>query len=207
MKKSLKVILSIITVVFVAVLITGFEVIFFGENSKPEKSDCIIVLGCKVYGSTPSPFLAARTDEGLRLYNRGYGSYIIVSGGRGNGENISEAMAMRNYLISRGVDPKRIIMEDKSMSTMDNLTNSSRIMKKEGFKTAIIVSNKFHLKRASLMARKQDINASYSGVFVSDYKAHEIKGYIREIPALWQYYLIRASILSIFETAISAIIL
>lgn len=207
MKRSLKAILCLVTVVFVAVLITEFEVVFFGENSKPEKSDCIIILGCKVYGSTPSPFLAARLDEGLRLYNRGYGGYIIVSGGKGSGENISEALAMKSYLISKGVDSSRIIMEDESMSTMANLINSSRIMKKEGFETAVIVSNKFHLKRASLMAEKQNIHGSYSGVFVSNYKIHELKGYIREIPAIWKYYLIQSNILSIFEIARSDIIL
>ncbi|WP_446898784.1 YdcF family protein [Clostridium sp. LBM24168] len=207
MKRSLKGVLCFSTIAFVAVLITGFEIVFFGENSKPEKSDCIIVLGCKVYGSTPSPFLAARIDEGLRLYNSGYGNYIIVSGGKGIGENISEAQAMKNYLIFKGVNSSRIIMEDESASTMSNLINSSKIMRREGFKTAVIVSNKFHLKRASLMAKKQNIHCSYSGVFVSKYKGHEIKGYIREIPALWKYYLIQANILSICEIARSAIIL
>jgi uncharacterized SAM-binding protein YcdF (DUF218 family) len=190
MKKSLKLLICLTTIVFVVVLITEFQVVFFGEDAQPKKSDCIIVLGCKVYGSTPSPFLAWRLNKSFELYNRGYGNYIIVSGGKGQGENISEAQAMKNYLVSRGANSSRIIMEDKSASTMANLINSKKIMEKNNFKTAVIVSNKYHLKRASLISEKQHIDASYAGVFVSQYKTHEIIGYVREIPAIWKYYLI-----------------
>lgn len=187
MRKSVKAALCLTTVLFVAVLLTEFEVIFFGENSKPQKSDCIIVLGCRVYGTTPSPFLKARLEEGLRLYNKGYGSYIIVSGGRGSGENISEAAAMKNYLVYKGIDASKIIAEERSYSTQENLANSKAIMKVNGFKSAVVVSNKYHLKRASIEASSQKMQATYSGVFVSEYEGHEILGYIREIPAVWKY--------------------
>jgi uncharacterized SAM-binding protein YcdF (DUF218 family) len=132
-------------------------------------------------------------NRGLELYQNGYGNYIIVSGGKGQGENISEAEAMRTYLASRGMDSSRIIVEDKSASTMANLINSKKIMDTMGFKTAVIVSNKYHLKRASLMAKSQHIKGSYAGVFMSSYKMREIGGYIREIPAIWKYYLLKAS--------------
>lgn len=189
MRKSLKLLICFVTIAFMMVVITAFQIVFFGEDAQPKKSDCIIVLGCSVYGSTPSPFLVWRLNKGMELYNRGYGSYMIVSGGKGSGENISEAQAMKNYLVSKGISPSRIIMEDKSASTMANLINSGEIMKNRGFDTAVIVSNKYHLKRISLMAESQHIDASYSGVFVSSYKNNEIFGYIREIPALWKYYL------------------
>lgn len=189
MKKCIKFVLYFMIVVFLFTLITEIQIIYFGENAKPQKSDCVIVLGCRVYGSTPSPFLLWRLNRGLELYDKGYGDYIIVSGGKGQGENISEAKAMKNYLVYKGVDSSRIIMEDKSMSTMENLSNSKKVMEEKGLKTAIIVSNKYHLKRASLMAESQEIEGSYSGVFVYPYKNREITGYIREIPALWKYYL------------------
>lgn len=175
---------------FVFTIITAFQIIYFGESAKPQKSDCIIVLGCSVYGTTPSPFMIWRTEEALRLYKKGYGNYIIVSGGKGPGEDISEAEAMKRYLLSKGVKPSKIIIEDKSGSTMANLINSKEIMNEKGFNTAVIVSNKYHLKRASLMAKQQKIKGSYSGVFVSPYKSHEIVGYIREVPAMGKYYLV-----------------
>lgn len=163
----------------------------FGFFAKPEKSDCIIVLGCQVKGTVPSPFLAARLDEGIRLFKKGYSNYIIVSGGKGTGEEISEAEAMKNYLESKGIDKNKIIMEDKSLSTMENLGFSKALMDSKGFKNAIIVSNKYHLKRASVMARKNGIvDASFSGVYVSKYPSSEITGFIREIPALIRLYLL-----------------
>ncbi|WP_368488166.1 YdcF family protein [Clostridium sp. BJN0013] len=188
MKKSVKFILYFVIIVFVVTLITEVQVIYFGKNAKPKKSDCIIVLGCKVYGSTPSPFLMWRLNRSLELYRKGYGDYIIVSGGKGPGENISEAKAMKNYLVYKGADSSKVIMEDKSVSTMENLSNSKKVMVDKGFKTAVIVSNKYHLKRASLMAESQGIDGSYSGVFVYPYKNREITGYIREIPAVWKYH-------------------
>lgn len=147
MSGKLKFVLCFTTIAFVAVLLTGFQIIFFGENAEPEKSDCIIVLGCRVYGTTPSPFLVWRLNRGLALYNSGYGKYIIVSGGKGTGENISEAEAMKRYLVSKGIDGSKIIMEDKSASTMANLINSKKAMDEMGFKSAVIVSNKYHLKK------------------------------------------------------------
>lgn len=194
MNRLVKFSLYILVISFIAIIAVVFQITYFGKTAKPEKSDCIIVLGCSVYGTVPSPFLTWRTEEALKLYNKGYGQYIIVSGGKGPGEDISEAEAMKRYLTLRGVDPSKIIKEDKSGSTMANLINSKAIMKKENFHTAVIVSNKFHLKRAALMAKDQGINASFSGVFVETYKYHEFIGYIREIPALAKYYILKVGL-------------
>jgi uncharacterized SAM-binding protein YcdF (DUF218 family) len=191
MNRTKKIILYSTSLAFIVTLITAFEIIYFGESAKPKKSDCIIVLGCQVYGTTPSPFLICRTNQALKLYKDGYGKYIIVSGGQGPGEMISEAEAMERYLVSKGVDRARILIEDKSGTTMANLINSKSIMDKKGFKTAVIVSNKYHLKRASLIAGQQGIDGSYSGVFVKNYKYYELVGYVREIPALMKYYLLK----------------
>lgn len=192
MTKTRKFILCVIFLLMISIIISAFQVIYFGETEKPKKSDCLIILGCKVYGSTPSPFLIWRTDQGLKLFKERSAKYIIVSGGKGEGESISEAEAMKRYLVSKGMDSSKIIIEDKSASTMANLINSKSIMGKRKFKTAIIVSNKYHLKRASLMAKDQGMEASYSGVFVKPYKSDEITGYLREIPALIKYYLVKA---------------
>lgn len=165
------------------------QIIYFGYNSKPKKADCIIVLGCKVRGNEPSHFLKARLNLAIELFENGYAKYIIVSGGQGKNENISEAEAMQIYLKRKGVKEKYIIKEDKSYSTYENLLNSMEIMKYMGFKDAIIVSNKYHLKRASLIANKLGIRASYAGCFVTDWLYFEITGFIREILALLKFYI------------------
>ncbi|GAA0740980.1 YdcF family protein [Clostridium oceanicum] len=191
MKKFLKV-SSIIIIIFIIILgIIGINIKSFGNKSKPHKSDCVIVLGCSVYGKTPSPFLVERVKEGLKLVKEGYADYIIVSGGKGPGEDISEAEAMKRYLLKKGLKENQIIKEDKSLTTMDNLTNSKKVMNEKGFNSTIIVSNKFHLKRASLMAKKVDLDASYSGVYVKEYESHETYGFLREIPAVIKFYILR----------------
>lgn len=156
----------------------------FGASARPAKSDCIIVLGCRLYGTVPSPFLRARLDEALRLYREGYARYIIVSGGQGPGEDISEARAMKQYLVQNGVDDSYVIEEDKSTSTETNLKFSLEKMKEWGLKTALVVSNDYHLARAAVIARRIGLDAAYSGVRLPQYRRWEITGLIREVPAL-----------------------
>ncbi|MGO5072570.1 YdcF family protein [Clostridium sporogenes] len=187
-KKIFKGFIFFIILAFLIIVILASKIIYFGVKSQPQKSDSIIILGCKVKGNDPTPFLQWRLDEGLRLYNEGYGKYIIVSGAKGPGENISEAEAMEKYLIQKGVDKNFIILEDKSKNTLENIKFSKKKMEDNNLKSSIIVSNKYHLKRAELLCQKEGIKASYSGVFVKPHMCHEIVGFLREIPALLVYY-------------------
>ena len=156
---------------------------------KPSKADCIIILGCKVDGSIPSPFLVSRIEEGYRLYSQGQAKYIIASGGQGANEDVSEAEAIKRYLLDKGVKESSILLEDKSTSTWTNLSNSKEMMKQKKLTNAIIVSNKFHLNRASLITKKIGIEASYSGVYNSKHKLDEFGSFLREILATYKYYL------------------
>lgn len=153
-------------------------------TTSEKKCSAILVLGCRVRGETPSAFLMERTKHGAELFKKGYGEYIIVSGGKGSGENISEAEAMKRILIEEGIPREKIIEESKSTSTAENLKFSSSIIKEKGFDDILIVSNEFHLRRASILAKKNNIKASYSGVFVKSYGYLEVYGGIREIPAI-----------------------
>ncbi|MGE5415465.1 MAG: YdcF family protein [Acidobacteriota bacterium] len=179
----------IIIIMMAVCVAVEYDVIAFGIHAEPIKSDSIIIMGCRLYGTVPSPFLRARMDEGLRLYRLGYGRYIIVSGGKGPGENISEARCMRDYLVAHGVSPRAILMEDGSRSSTQNLRNSTAIMEKYKLRSAVIVSNKFHLRRAAYLADRLEIKASYSGVFVARYKFDEAFGFVREVPALAKTYI------------------
>lgn len=170
--------------------VLGVIIGLFGIAAKPKKSDCIIILGCQVRGTTLSQFLRERLDKGIELYNEGFAEYIIVSGGQGPGEDITEAEAMKRYLLSKGVDESKIIIEDRSSNTMENLRNSKSIMNERSFSTAIVVSNKYHLKRASVMAKKVGLNASYAGIFVSRYIWDEVYGFFREIPGIIRLYIL-----------------
>lgn len=191
MSKVMKFFLVIISLGALVLTTLAMNIYNFGWNSKAEKGQCVIILGCSVYGETPSPFLKKRIEEGYRLYNEGMVDFILPSGGQGPGENISEAEAMKRYLLDKGVKEELIIKEDLSTSTMENLEECKKIMEEKGFEKAVIVSNKFHLKRASLMAKQIGIDASYSGVFVEEHKEKEIYYFIREILALAKFYILK----------------
>jgi Uncharacterized conserved protein len=159
--------------------------IFTGGTKKiTEKSDAIIVLGCKVNGKEPSRFLLERTLKAKELYSEGLGEYIILSGGQGSGEEISEAMCMKKILVDDGIPEDKLILEDKSKNTYENLNNSREIIKEKNFNSVIIVSNEFHLRRAEMLGDKLGIKAEYTGVFVKDKWFTEIYGGVREIPAI-----------------------
>ncbi|SHE42278.1 YdcF family protein [Clostridium fallax] len=190
MKKKLKMIVFLFIIIFFL-----FEIYIFSVPMilAPKKSDAIIILGCRVNGETPSKFLVDRTMEGVKLYKEGYAPYIIVSGGQGDKENISEAECMKRILVKEDIPEDKIILEDNSKNTNENIKNSSKIMKNEGFKSAILVSNRFHLGRVKMLANRYKIDGSYTGTFNTKYQylLHEIFGAIREIPAIIKDFIIR----------------
>src|SRR5699024_6136132 len=141
--KEVKFIYIFLIGVFSIVILLGIDIKIFGSKAIPKRSDCIIVLGCSVYGTVPSPFLKGRLQHATGLYSEGYADYIIVSGGQGAGEDISEAEAMKNYLLIHGMDENKIIVEDRSTSTYENLKYSKEEMDKRSLRDAIIVSNEF----------------------------------------------------------------
>lgn len=169
----------------ILVVATAGWIVRFAAVAQPRPSDCILILGCGLYGSSPSPFLRDRLEQGLKLYRDGYGAKIIVSGGQGPGETISEAEAMRRYLVSNGVPPGDIIMEDRSTSTLTNLQYSLKRMKEYRLRTAVIVSNSFHLVRCAILSAKLGLDATYSGTYAPEYWTAETAGLLREVAAIW----------------------
>lgn len=156
-KKLQKYILFTFTLLILTIEI---PIIAVGYHAQPSPSDTIIILGAKLIGSTPSTILRLRLDEGIKLYNAGYASTIIVSGAQGKDEKISEAAGMQNYLINQGIPAENILLDDKSFNTYQNLANSQVIMQEKGFKTAIIVSNSSHIRRSLVLAHQLGIQAS-----------------------------------------------
>lgn len=116
----------------------------------------IIVLGAGVNGSTPSLSMCNRLDAALDYLSADPDALVIVSGGQGAGEDITEASAMADYLAAHGVDSARIVQEDQSRTTRENLGNSFAILRERGYDPADgvgIVTSEYHLYRAKRMAR------------------------------------------------------
>ncbi|MFZ3587701.1 YdcF family protein [Bacillus sp. DJP31] len=116
----------------------------------PDEADYLIVLGAKLNGEDMSLALQYRVEVALIYLERNPQTKVIVSGGQGPGEVITEAEAMARYFLTEGIRKDRIIKEDKSTTTYENLLFSKKYIKGGG--PLVIVSNDFHLFRASLIA-------------------------------------------------------
>ena len=129
------------------------------------KCDFIIIHGAGLIdGKTVSPLLARRLEKGIKVYRRsGQRAKIIVSGGRGSDEQISEAEAMRQFLLDEGIDADAIILEDQSTTTFENLQFSKQITDRQPGAKVIFVTNNYHVFRTSIYARKLQFKAEGVG--------------------------------------------
>ena len=130
------------------------------QLKSPENAQAIVVLGCKVNGEVPSRMLARRLDSAYDFLKENDDVICIVSGGQGNDEKITEALAMKNYLVEKGINPDKIIMEDKSSNTYENMKFSAEILKTYGINKIAIVTDGFHQYRAGLIAKKYGLSPS-----------------------------------------------
>lgn len=122
-------------------------------NAYPQQDvDYLIVLGAQVRGTRVTKSLAKRLDAAMEYAQKHEEVTVIVSGGQGAGEEISEAEAMKRYLVDAGLSPKRIVMEDQSTTTKENLIFSHEKMEHPD-DAAAVVTNNFHVYRAMKLAQ------------------------------------------------------
>lgn len=133
-------------------IVEGFILSGFSMEGRPG-ADYVIVLGAQMKENGPSKALQYRLDEAIRYLNENPASKVIVSGGQGPDEHISEAQGMYDYLISRGIAGERIVREDSSVNTAQNLIFSAEYLDKEKDSVAVVTNN-FHVFRAVKIAEK-----------------------------------------------------
>ena len=121
------------------------------RNDAAQPADAVIVLGAGVNGTTPSLALQTRIDAAESYLKANPGIPAVLSGGQGPGEDISEARAMYDALTARGIDPERLILEEQSANTRQNLQNSLALLPDDYHKTVAIVTNDFHMARVTLL--------------------------------------------------------
>jgi uncharacterized SAM-binding protein YcdF (DUF218 family) len=116
-------------------------------RDEAQPADVILVLGAAEYRGRPSPVLRARLDHALELYNRRLSSRIMTTGGAGGDPVFTEGGVGRSYLISHGVPSEAIIAETESESTVESLTMANEIMRRMDLRSAIVVSDGYHIYR------------------------------------------------------------
>lgn len=127
--------------------------VYYGGNKPKKEAEYVIVLGAQVKGRTISKALRYRLDVTVEYLKQYDNAKVIVSGGRGQGELISEAEAMSRYLLEHGIEKHRIIMEDNSVNTYENIEFSRRIIG-DTKENTVIISNSFHIYRAVSIAKR-----------------------------------------------------
>jgi len=169
---------------FSLVLLSTLIVLFFSlYRPRIDHADAIIVLGAAIN----TPALYNRSLEGLRLYQEGKASEMILSGGRISSTDISEAGYMQKVIKKNDPNPVVEVIDDQSHNTYENIKDSRELA--GNLKSVIIVSDEYHLARGVLMAYREGFRPVYwSAPKPSYYKTTELAFYyIREIVALIAY--------------------
>lgn len=166
-KKQKKWIPKVILSVFILSVVYTFSLfacMTVGALRAPpeDPSGTVVVLGSKVNGTVPSADLQARIDRAAEYLLEHPSLSVVASGGQGAGEDISEAAAIRDGLIAKGVEPSRIYLEAESSDTEENIAFSKAVMEENGLpEPMLIVTDEYHEFRAWLLAQREGI-ASYA---------------------------------------------
>ena len=147
-----------------ALVVAGFgvAVLRYAAMSDDGPADAAIVLGAAVRTTGPSPVYVERINHAVELYRSGAVKYLIMTGGRGLGERMTEAEAGREQAIAAGVPANAILTETESRDTKQNLDNVKPIVAEHGFDRVLIVSDPLHMMRAMQIAADAGLHAAPS---------------------------------------------
>ena len=147
----------VVGIALIAIAETGYMV--SANMKKPAENATAVVLGCRVYGERASLSLVERLEAAYKYLEENPEAVCVVSGGKGPGENITEAECMYRWLVSKGIDSERIYKEDKSTSTEENIAFSKEVIKENGLNENItIVTSEYHSYRATVIAEKNGLS-------------------------------------------------
>ena len=187
-RKTLLMILAVLTISVVLYFAFLHSKIRDYTNIKvPLHADYIIILGARVKGEIPSLALQYRIDAAANYMKRNQETIAIASGGQGPGEDITEAEAIKRGLLAHGISSNRIVLEDKSTDTVENIRFSKKLIP-DHLETGLLVTNDYHLYRAKSIAKDQGL--SLNGIPAETPTIAIPKSYAREYLAITKYYLV-----------------
>ena len=148
--------------VVVAAVLTGWlvsllSVVVWARRDTAERASAIVVLGAAQYVGHPSPVLRARLDHAVALWRRGLAPRIIFTGGFGVGDTTSEAAVSRTYAMKHGIPDSVILLEGGGRNTSESLAAAAAIMRAHEMRSAILVSDAFHMARLRIIAHQLGI--------------------------------------------------
>ena len=145
-------ILGVIAVIALLVVVESACMVM-AANKEPKSEATVVVLGCRVYGDRASLSMEERLDAAYVYLTEHPEVSCVLSGGRGDGETITEAECMYRYLVEKGIDASRLYKEETSATTRENLLFSEQLMKEQGLNPEIaIATSEYHMYRAGMVA-------------------------------------------------------
>ena len=129
------------------------------RKDETRHAEAIVVFGAAEYRGRPSPVFKARLDRAAELYNAGYAPIIIATGGAGDDPRYSEGEVGREYLKAHGVPDDHLIAETQSSDTAESARRVGNIMRANGMKTCLAVSDGYHIFRIKQMLAREAITA------------------------------------------------
>lgn len=179
-----KLILGLFIVWLISFVIVVTVILTSAISDQSEKVDSVIVLGAGLKGETPTLVLQERLNYTIEYVQNNPTTKVIVSGGQGPGETITEAEAMKRYLMRYGIQEDIIIKEEKSTSTYENMLFSKKSYEEtigKKLDKVMIITNDFHMFRSKLLARRAGLEPYgissgtpwyiYPNVFLREYLA------------------------------------
>ncbi len=159
MKKTVRILF--ITIIVCIVLVLGINIFVTASvkdsiSKQQDNADCILVLGAGVNGENPSPMLKDRLDAAIELYKSGAADKILMSGDHGR-KGYDEVNVMKRYAAQNGVPDSDVFMDHAGFSTYESIYRAREIF---GVKSAIVVTQKYHLFRALYIARSLGVEAT-----------------------------------------------
>ena len=161
-KRRKKILLATLLLISVSFLSGAVLIVADGLRDDIHPADVAIVLGNTVESDgRPSARLQARLDKAVALYRAGLFRHVIVSGGVGV-EGFNEAEVMKRYLISQGVPEACITTDGEGMTTSLTARNAAQVMRKQGWQSALVISQYFHVPRTRLAVESYGVSPVYS---------------------------------------------
>jgi len=153
------------------------SVFAFGARDEARPADAIVVLGAAQYDGRPSPVLRARLDHGIGLHRGGIADRLILTGGVGVGDTVSEAEVGRRYAIRQGVPQEEILVETVGLNSEASMRAVAELMGRNGLSSAVLVSDPFHMLRLRILAARLGIRGYSSPTRTSPIDGRSAEGW------------------------------
>ena len=165
------VLLSAVLLLLLTATLTAVSIVRYARADETRAADCIVVLGAGTWEGTVSPVFEERLRHAAELYRSGLAPKIILTGGLDPANTVTDAEAARRWTEREEIPAEDVFLEDRSRYTHENFLYAKEIMDREGFESALVVSDPLHMKRAMLCARDFGVTGYSSPTPTSMYRS------------------------------------